>query len=109
MPGGGSGRPPKRGRRPRALVPTRASTRLAEREDRSFIPMAAKAMQRKTLWESLVACSAVLKKQIKGRRILERKDALGALDLGRLARAAGLSCSDHKAVAVAARAMFGTP
>lgn len=66
-------------------------------------------MQRKALRESLVACSAVLKKQIKGRQILNRKDALGALDLGRLARAAGLSCANRKAVVVAAAASAVAP
>jgi hypothetical protein len=64
--------------------------------------MATKAIQRKALKESLVACSAQLKKQIKGRKILKRKNPIGALDLGRLARAACLSCSDRQAVAVAA-------
>jgi len=55
--------------------------------------MATKAIQRKAIRESLEACSVALKKQIKGRKILKRKNALGALDLGRLARAAGLSCA----------------
>lgn len=92
--------PSRRWRRPRS--PARRRCHLTEKEDGSFVPMATKAIQRKALRESLVACSAALKKQIKGRGILKRKNALGALDLGRLAWAAGLSCSDHQAVAVAA-------
>lgn len=36
-----------------------------------------------------------LKKLIKGCKILKRKNAMGALDLGRLARATGLSCADR--------------
>ena len=49
----------------------------------------------------MVACSTALKKQIKGRRVLKRKHALGALDLGRLVRAVGLSCADRQPVSVA--------
>lgn len=64
--------------------------------------MATKAIECKAIRESLEACSAALKKQIKGRGILKRKHALGALDLGRLARAAGLSCSNHQAIEVVA-------
>lgn len=44
----------------------------------------------------------VLKKHIKGHKILKRKNAMGALDLGCLARAAGLSCADRQAVEVVA-------
>lgn len=66
------------------------------------MPMATRAIQHKALKESLQACSSALKKQIKGRRVFKRKHALGALDLGRLAKAAGLSCSDRQAVEVAA-------
>jgi hypothetical protein len=41
------------------------------------VPMATKAIQRKALKESLVACSAQLKKQIKRRKILKRKNPIG--------------------------------
>ena len=61
--------------------------------------MATKAIQHKAILESLEACSAALKKQIKGRRVLKRKHALGTLDLGRVG---GLSCVDHQSVLIAA-------
>lgn len=97
--------PTRRRRCPRNLLPSRSSARLAEKEDGSFVPMSAKAIKHKAIRESLQACLAVLKKQIKGRHVLKRKHSLGALDLGRLARAAGLSCSERQAVTVAAASM----
>lgn len=96
------------GRRPRCTVPSRASVRLATQGDGTFVPMATKAIQRKAIQESLEACSTALKKQIKGRRILKRKNAIGALDLGRLARTASLSCSNREAIAVAAAPTLAT-
>lgn len=54
------------------------------------------------LRESLAACSASLKKQVAGHKLLKRKNPIGALDLGRLARAAGLSCNGRRLVEVAA-------
>ena len=65
-----------------------------------FVDVASKAMQCKALRESLAPCSAALKKHVAERKILKRKHPLGALDLHRLAKAAGLSCSDQNAVAV---------
>lgn len=50
--------------------------------------------------ESLLACSAALKKQVTGHKLLKQKNPIEALDLGHLARAAGLSCSGRHAVAV---------
>lgn len=74
-----------------------------------FVPVAAKAIERKALRESLVACSASLKEQVAGRKLLKRKNPIGALDLGRLARAAGLSCSGRRYVAVAASGTATVP
>lgn len=84
------------------MVPQRSSSRLAEKESQDFVPVATKAIQLKALRESLAACSATLKKQVVGRKLLKLKNPIGALDLERLARAAGLSCSSRRAVAVAA-------
>jgi hypothetical protein len=64
--------------------------------------MTAKAVSRKALRESLASCSADLRKQVATRRILKKKKPLAALDLTRLASAAGLVCADKRAVAVAA-------
>lgn len=94
-----------RGRKLAAHVhPKRASARLAAKEPKVFVAMADKATRRKALRDELTSCSDALKKQIKGRKILKMRNPLGALDLGRLARAAGLSCSARHAVAVAAAA-----
>jgi hypothetical protein len=68
--------------------------------------MADKAIRRKALKESLEACAPALKRQVRDRRLFKRKNPLGALDLGRLARAAGLSRTAKKAIAVAAAAPF---
>ena len=69
-----------------------------------FIDFASKAMQHKALRESLAPCSAILKKHVTERKIFKRKHPLGALDLRRLAKAAGLSCTDQHAVSVTAGA-----
>lgn len=90
------------GRRPASAAPKHTSARLAKKEQAKFIPMASRAIQRKVLKESLATCSAALKKQVIGRKLLGCKNPLGALDLGRLAKVAGLSCKDCKAVAMAA-------
>lgn len=45
--------------------------------------MAAKAMQRKAVRESLAACSEGLRKQVKGRRLLKRKHTLGVFEPSR--------------------------
>jgi hypothetical protein len=71
--------------------------------------MASKAIQCKALRESLASCSAALKKQVTGRNLLKRKTPLGTLDLGRLARAVGLSCKDHKAVMAATALPVSSP
>lgn len=44
-----------------------------------------KATNLKALRDGLLSCSAALKKQVKGRWLLKRKMALGALDLKCLA------------------------
>lgn len=92
-----------RGRCPKAMMPPKhSSPRLAAMETQEFVPMVDKAIQCKALRESLAACSATLKKQVVGRKLLKRKNPMGALDLGWLARAARLSCTNCHAVAVAA-------
>ena len=65
-----------------------------------FVPVAAKAIQRKALRESLAACSASLMKQVTGCKLLKRKNPIGALDLGHLAMAAGLSYIGRRSAAV---------
>ena len=74
-----------------------------------FVLVAAKAIQRKALRESLVACSASLKKQVAGRKLLKRKNPIGALELGHLSRAADLSCSGRQSVAVVASGTATVP
>ncbi|CAN6276917.1 unnamed protein product [Urochloa humidicola] len=90
--------------KPAAPMAKRSSTRLAEKEEPTFVDATTKAMKCKALRESLAACSKTLKRQIKTRQMLKKKTPLGALDLGRLAKAAGLTCADHRAVTVAAAA-----
>lgn len=68
------------------MDPSRASTRLAEKNGGTFVPIDIKAIQCKALCESLMACSAKLKKHIKIHKILKRKNPMGALDLGQLAK-----------------------
>lgn len=63
------------------------------------------AIRRKALQESLTACSNALRKHVKGRKMMKQKNPLGALDLGRLAQAAGLSCADHQAMAWSSRVL----
>jgi hypothetical protein len=92
----------RRGRRPAVRLPQRASSRLAARDAGIFIDSTARAVGRKALRESLASCSDDLKQQVRTRRILKRKNPLVALDLSRLAKAAGLAYSDRRAVAVAA-------
>jgi hypothetical protein len=84
------------------VPPKQSSIRLAEKESTVFVPVTAKAIQLKALHESLAACSASLKKQVAGRKLLKWKNPIGALDLRRLARAAGLSCSGRRSVEVTA-------
>lgn len=90
-----------RGRRPRNNGPKRASSRLAEKNDGAFVAILDKAIKRKAIKGSLEACSDDVRKHVKGRKLLKRKNPLGALDLSHLGKAAGLSCSDRYAVAVA--------
>lgn len=82
---------------------------MVEKEQAAFVPMASKAIQRKALRESLASCSAALKKQVVGRKLMWRKNPLGALDLSHLARAAGLSCKDRKAVALVVATPISSP
>lgn len=92
-----------RGHRPKAsMLPWRASSCLAKKDDGTFMAIEDKAIRCRAIKESLEASSEGVRKHVKGRKILKRKNALGALDLSRLAKAAGLSCSDHHAMAVAA-------
>ncbi|CAN6165254.1 unnamed protein product [Urochloa humidicola] len=96
--------PTRRGRRPRsAPAPTATcnSPRIAAQSPAHFIDSTSKAMQRKALRECLANCSQAMKKQVATCRILKRKHPIGALDLRRLAKAAGLSCADQNTVAVA--------
>jgi hypothetical protein len=79
-----------------------SSIHLAEKESTVFVPLTTKAIQRKALRESLAACSASLKKQVAGHKLLKRKNPIGALDLRRLARAARLSYSGRRSVEVTA-------
>ena len=62
--------------------------------------MTAKAVSRKALRESLAPCSNDLKKQVSSSRVLKKKNTFNALDLNRLAKAAGLDSSGRRAVAV---------
>jgi len=65
--------------------------------------MTSKAVSRKASQESLAPCSDELKKQVTSSRVvLKKKNPLKALDLSRLAKAAGLDGSRRRAVAVAA-------
>jgi ubiquinone biosynthesis protein Coq4 len=73
-------------------------------EPAGCLDMATKAIRRKALKDSLQSCSDGLKKQVRKRKLLKKKFALGNLDLRRLAKAAGLGCSDVDAVAVAVAA-----
>ncbi|CAN6350660.1 unnamed protein product [Urochloa humidicola] len=92
----------RRGRTALPPQPKRSSSRLADKEPATFVDSTSRAMQRKALQESLGGCSADLKRQVRTRKLLKKKNPIGALDLGRLAKAAGLSCSDRRSVAVAA-------
>ena len=94
---------------PTSTTPPPRSTRLAEKEPAVFVPVASKEIQLKALRESLASCSAALKKQVTGRKLIKRKKPLGALDLGRLAKATGVSYSGHQAVAVVERESTATP
>lgn len=96
------------GRRPGVLAPKRSSARLKAKEADGFVPMATKAIQCKALRESLATCSASLK-HVTGRCLLKRKNPIGALDLKRLARAAGLSYSGRCAVTVVATGITVAP
>ncbi|KAJ1272950.1 hypothetical protein BS78_06G242300 [Paspalum vaginatum] len=100
--------PVRRGRRPRRRAPTatatRNSSRLAAKEPEEFVDMTSRAVHLKALRENLQACSKPLQKHVKTCKLTKRKNPLGALDLGRLAKAAGLGCADRRAVAVAATA-----
>ena len=90
------------GRRPRSsttALPTRNSSRLANLDKGLFVDVTSKAVQRKALRKCLAACSPALQKHVTGRKILKHKNPLGALDLRRLAKAAGLSCADQSAIA----------
>ncbi|CAL4982690.1 unnamed protein product [Urochloa decumbens] len=102
--------PSRRGRRPRSTTSTvaasRNSSRIAAQAPTHFVDSTAKAMQRKALRKSLANCSNDLKRHVASRRIFKRKNPIGALDLRRLAKAAGLSCADQRAVALAD---VGTP
>ena len=66
--------------------------------------MASRAIHLKALREYLLACSKPLQRHVKARKLTKRKNPLSALDLGRLAKAAGLGCADRRAVALAATA-----
>ncbi|CAN6330814.1 unnamed protein product [Urochloa humidicola] len=92
----------ERGRPPSSPKPRRASSRLAAKEAATYTTVAGMAMERKALREGLANCSKDLQRQVYKRKILKKKNPLGALDLGRLAKAAGLGCSGRHAVAVAA-------
>ncbi|CAO2041471.1 unnamed protein product [Urochloa humidicola] len=94
--------PRRRHKQPSATKIKRQSTRLAEKEEAEFVDATTKAMQRKAIRESLAACSKDLKHHVKTRKLLKKKNPLGALDLGRLAKAAGIGCAGRRAVAVAA-------
>ncbi|CAN6339211.1 unnamed protein product [Urochloa humidicola] len=94
--------PPPLGRKPAPPLPKRNSSCLADKEPATFVDATSKAMQRKAIRESLAACSADLKRQVQTRKLLKKKNPIGALDLGRLAKAVGLSCAWCRAVAVAA-------
>lgn len=72
-------------------MPEHSSFQLAEKELEVFVPVASKTMQCKAMRESLEDCSESLRKHVKGWRFLKRKNPLGALDLGHLARVANLS------------------
>ena len=91
-----------RGRRPRSsttALPTRNSSRLANLDKGLFVDVTSKAVQRKALRKCLAACSPALQKHVIGRKILKRKNPLGALDLCHLAKTAGLSYADQFAIA----------
>ncbi|CAN6227584.1 unnamed protein product [Urochloa humidicola] len=99
--------PGRRGRRSRSAsaasaTASRNSSRIAAQAPDHFVDSTSRAMQRKALRESLANCSQALKKQVSSRRILKRKNPIGAKDLRRLAKAAGLTCADQRAVAAAA-------
>ncbi|CAN6180743.1 unnamed protein product [Urochloa humidicola] len=98
-PARGRGRHPRGPRAPPG-APSRNSARIAMNAPSTFVHSSDKAIQRKALRESLLSCSKALQKEVTSRKILKRKNAVGALDLGRLAKAAGLSCADQRAVAV---------
>jgi hypothetical protein len=70
--------------------------------------MTSRAVQRKAIRESLAPCSQDLKRQVKGRKLLKRKNPLGALDLGHLAKAAGLGCGERHTAVVVAPAVVST-
>lgn len=67
------------------------------------MPVASKVIHLKALCKSLASCSASLKRQVVGRKLIKCKKPLGALDLGRLAKAAGIGCSNSSVVAVVER------
>ncbi|CAN6270193.1 unnamed protein product [Urochloa humidicola] len=94
--------PRRRRKQSSAAKIKRQSTRLAEKEEAEFVDATTKAMQRKAIRESLAACSKDLKHHVKTRKLLKKKNPLGALDLGRLAKVAGIGCAGCRAIAVAA-------
>lgn len=98
-----------RGRHPRTLVPQRSSTRLATKESQTFVPVASRAIHLKALRESLASYSANLKRQVIGHKLIKHKKPLGALDLGCLAKDAGIGCSNSMAIAVVERGPAVTP
>jgi hypothetical protein len=63
--------------------------------------MANKAMKHEALHESLAACSEDVQKIVNQRKLLKKKHPIGALDLGRLAKAT-LACAGRCTVASAA-------
>jgi hypothetical protein len=83
-------------------APTRASTKQAAIGPANYVDMTARAVQRRALRDNLATCSEELKRQVSTRKFLKRKTPLGALDLGRLAKAVGLGCADKRVVSIAA-------
>ncbi|CAL5085115.1 unnamed protein product [Urochloa decumbens] len=95
--------PARRSRRPRSsayTAATRSSARIANQAPSTFIHSSLKATQRKALRDSLTCCSKSLQREVATGRILKRKRPIGPRELGRLAKAAGLSCADQQAVSV---------
>lgn len=74
------------------MLPWRSNSCLAKKDDGTFIAIEDKAVRCRAIKESLEASLEGVRKHIKGRKILKRKNPLGALDLSHLAKAAGLSC-----------------